>query len=63
VVIRWVNAPTRRLHPASHCFQGASSLRGTQGETWPDVSSWYWSALTAPAGSSWWSFVVVERER
>ena len=23
VVLRWVNAPTRRLHPASHCFAGA----------------------------------------
>lgn len=96
VVIRWVNAPTRRLHPASHCFQGAGyqlsplpmqqgtngalmscfsarkdgeafrvceQLRGANGETWPDVSSWYWSALRAPAGSGWWSYVVVEQER
>jgi hypothetical protein len=23
VVIRWVNTPTRRLHPANHCFRGA----------------------------------------
>jgi hypothetical protein len=23
VVIRWVDAPTRRLHPASQCFRGA----------------------------------------
>jgi hypothetical protein len=96
VVIRWVNAPTRRLHPASHCFQGSGyqlsplpmrqdasgalmscfsatkdgeslrvceQLRGPRGETWPDVSSWYWSALVAPAGSSWWSYVVVEQQR
>jgi hypothetical protein len=96
VVIRWVNAPTRRLHPASHCFQGAGfeltpspmrpdakgalmscftarkgreslrvceQLRGANGATWPDVSSWYWSALTAPAGASWWSYVVVEQQR
>jgi hypothetical protein len=96
VVIRWINAPTRRLHPASHCFQGVGyqltplpmardasgalmgcfsarkagerlrvceQLRGAGGQTWPDVSSWYWSALAAPAGSSWWSYVVVEQER
>jgi hypothetical protein len=23
VVVRWVNSPTRRLHPANHCFAGA----------------------------------------
>jgi len=23
VVVRWVNSPTRRLHPASQCFKGA----------------------------------------
>jgi hypothetical protein len=23
VVVRWVNAPTRRLHPAAQCFKGA----------------------------------------
>jgi hypothetical protein len=23
VVVRWVNSPTRRLHPAGHCFAGA----------------------------------------
>ena len=96
VVIRWVNAPTRRLHPASHCFTGAGyqwsplsmdrsadgalmscfsarkpgealrvceQLRGARGARWPDVSSWYWSALAAPAGSTWWSYVVVEHER
>lgn len=96
VVIRWVNAPTRRLHPASHCFIGAGyaispipmqrsadgalmscfsarktgeslrvceQLRDDHGRSWPDVSAWYWSALAAPAGSSWWSYVVAEHER
>jgi hypothetical protein len=95
VVIRWVNSPTRRLHPASHCFAGAGyrieprpmrqrgngglmscfaasrhgevlevceQLRDGAGNSWPDVSAWYWHAVTAPAGSSWWSYVVVERE-
>jgi hypothetical protein len=95
VVLRWVNAPTRRLHPASHCFAGAGyqvqplpmdvssdgsllscfsarkprealrvceQLRGDGGRSWPDISSWYWNAVAAPAGSSWWSYVFVERE-
>ena len=94
VVLRWVNAPTRRLHPASHCFAGAGyaikplpmhagsdgslmscfsarkphevlrvceKLRG-EARSWPDISSWYWHAVAAPAGSSWWSYVFVERE-
>lgn len=36
-------------------------LRDSAGASWPDVSAWYWHALTSPAGSAWWSFVVVER--
>jgi hypothetical protein len=35
-------------------------LRDPAGASWPDVSAWYWHALTSPAGGSWWSFVVVE---
>ena len=95
VVVRWVNSPTRRLHPASHCFAGAGyaihplpmnvaadgslmscisarkagealrvceQLQGAAGQSWPDISSWYWHAVAAPAGSSWWSYVVVEHE-
>ncbi|HTU67908.1 MAG TPA: hypothetical protein VMF52_18310 [Steroidobacteraceae bacterium] len=95
VVIRWVSSPTRRLHPASHCFTGAGyavspapmkksgdgalmscfharrgieslevceQLRDSNGASWPDVSAWYWHALTAPAGRAWWSYVVVARE-
>ena len=93
VVVRWVSSPTRRLHPASHCFTGAGyavspapmarsrdgalmscfiarrggealkvceQLRDPAGRSWPDVSAWYWHALTSPTGSAWWSFVVVE---
>jgi hypothetical protein len=94
VVVRWVNSPTRRLHPASHCFTGAGyalapepmtrtqdgalmscftarkgrealkvceQFRDSKGGSYPDVSAWYWHALAAPAGSAWWSFVIVER--
>lgn len=38
------------------------ALRNAAGRSWSDVSSWYWHAVTAPAGSSWWSFVRVSRE-
>jgi hypothetical protein len=95
IVIRWVNSPTRRLHPASHCFAGlgyaieprpmrrspdgalmscfvarkdgdalrvCEQLRDSAGTSSPDVSAWYWQALKAPAGSSWWSYVSVQRE-
>lgn len=95
VVMRWVNSPTRRLHPARNCFTGAGYevlpesmahdhdgalmscfiakkpgkglrvcevLRDSAGRSWPDVSSWYWHAVAAPAGNSWWSYVVVEHE-
>jgi hypothetical protein len=94
VVVRWVNSPTRRLHPASQCFAGAGyaieplpmrksadgalmgcftarkgaealdvceQLRDSTGGSWPDISAWYWHALAAPAGESWWSYVVVTR--
>jgi len=94
VVVRWVNSPTRRLHPASQCFTGAGysvtpapmvrsrdgalmscfiarrgaealkvceQLRDPAGRSWPDVSTWYWHALTSPAGEAWWAFVIVER--
>ena len=32
------------------------------GEHWPDVSAWYWTALTGGAKGPWWSFVVAEAE-
>ena len=36
-------------------------LRDDAGRSWPDVSAWYWHALTSPAGGAWWSYVIVER--
>jgi hypothetical protein len=100
IIIRWVGAPTRRLHPAADCFRGsgysiapmpvrkdaagaamscfrASQSRASQagdtlmvcevirdqrGESWPDVSAWYWSGMLGTSRAPWWSFVVAERE-
>jgi hypothetical protein len=100
IIIRWVGAPTRRLHPAADCFRGSgynvtpmpvrkdaagaamSCFRASQfranhgadtlmvcelihderGDSWPDVSAWYWSGMLGTTPAPWWSFVVAERE-
>lgn len=94
IVIRWVTEATRKLHPASDCFQGLgysvkpfalhrddngslwSSFAASKdnaglrvyerihkesGETWADVSSWYWAALGEDG--PWWAITVAEKER
>lgn len=33
-------------------------IRDAAGASWPDVSSWYWSALLGRTGGPWWSEVV-----
>ncbi len=95
IIVRWVNAPTRRLHPATDCFRGSgygvtpiavrrdaagrsmSCFRADRelnamtvceviyddrigGQSWPDVSAWYWHALFDSNSSSWWSYTVTE---
>ena len=93
IIVRWVTKATRKLHPASDCFQGLgyrvkplplhrdengslwSSFTATKGkdqlrvyerihsdsgQTWTDVSAWYWSALRANSGS-WWAITVAEK--
>jgi hypothetical protein len=95
IIIRWVGAPTRRLHPAADCFRGSGYsiapmpvrkdaagaamscfrathgadilmvcevIRDERGDSWPDVSAWYWSGLFGTTPAPWWSFVVAERE-
>jgi len=95
IIIRWVGAPTRLLHPAADCFRGSGysitpmpvrrdaagaamscfrasrqadrmmvceAISNERGESWPDVSAWYWNALFAAGPAPWWSFVVAERE-
>lgn len=94
IIIRWVTEPTRKLHPASDCFQGLGYVvkplaayrdeRGSlwasfaatkgdeqlrvyerinsdSGETWTDVSAWYWSALSHEGNGSWWAITVAEK--
>lgn len=94
IVIRWVTEATRKLHPASDCFQGLgysvkplavhrdekgllwssfAANKGNEqlhvyeriysdsGESWTDVSAWYWAALRQSSGS-WWAVTVAEKE-
>ena len=95
IIIRWVGAPTRRLHPAADCFRGSGYsivpmpvrrdaagaamscfrashqtdrmmvcevINNERGDSWPDVSAWYWNAIFASSAAPWWSFVVAEKE-
>ena len=96
IIIRWVTEATRKLHPASDCFQGLGytvkplaahrdengslwagftaskgderlrlreRIHSDSGETWTDVSAWYWSALRHEGSGSWWAFTVAEKQR
>jgi hypothetical protein len=50
VIMRWVAAPTRKLHPASDCFQGI----GYQIEPMPmhaDANGKLWSSFVARRGA------------
>ena len=91
--MRWVDQPTRKLHPASDCYKGIGyditprpiefNERGIQmacfeatkgdkkvkvcefieapnGQSWSDVSAWYWGVMTDDQPAGWFSYVVVE---
>jgi hypothetical protein len=93
IVVRWVTEATRKMHPASDCFQGlgygvkplplrrdnngtlwssfAASkgeerlrvyerIHSESGETWSDLSAWYWSALSNDG--PWWAITIAEKE-
>ncbi|SMF16351.1 hypothetical protein SAMN02745866_01070 [Alteromonadaceae bacterium Bs31] len=92
IIIRRVEEPTRKLHPARDCFKGigykiidkplslnhegiamacfhaqkgeakfkvCEYVQGDQGESWSDISSWYWAALFS-RNSRWWSYVIAQ---
>lgn len=93
IIIRWVDAPTRRLHSAADCLRGVGYsitpmparknatgvamscfhasrrtddiavcevIRDEAGDSWPDVSAWYWNVMLGTSRPPWWSFVVAE---
>jgi hypothetical protein len=92
-IVRWVTRPTRRLHPAMHCFRGMGyeveaqapwrdgweNLWGVMeaerdggvcrvrerivdgaGNSWTDVSSWYWHTVLGKTRGPWWAFTCIE---
>ncbi len=38
-------------------------VRDTGGQSWPDISSWYWSALLGPSQGPWTAALMVEEAR
>jgi exosortase/archaeosortase family protein len=36
-------------------------VKGPEGQHWPDVSAWYWSALAHPDAGPWNAWIVAER--
>lgn len=94
IVLRRLDAVTRRLHPARDCFRATGhviapapmrvsatgdatscfrasrggrallvceQIRDGAGRSWPDISSWYWSALTSTSNGPWTAALTVER--
>lgn len=94
IVLRRLDAATRRLHPARDCFRATGhaiapapmrvspdrrvascfaatrggrtflvceQVRDARGRSWPDISSWYWSALLGTSNGPWTAALTVER--
>lgn len=94
IVLRRMDAATRRLHPARDCFRATGHaiapapmrvspdgraascfaaarggrtllvcehVRDARGRSWPDISSWYWSALLGTSEGPWTAALTVER--
>lgn len=95
IILRWTTTATRKLHPASDCFEGIGysisplplyvdeagsrwgsfiATRGKErlrvyeriytdgGESWTDVSAWYWSASGETSAGPWWAVTIAEKE-
>jgi hypothetical protein len=45
---------------AGRTFRVCERIAGARGKSWPDVSSWYWSALLDPASGPWLAALTVE---
>lgn len=95
IIIRWTTSATRKLHPASDCFEGIgysvrplplyvdeagarwgsfTATRGLErlrvyeriytdvGQSWTDVSAWYWAASGEQSAGPWWAVTIAEKE-
>ncbi|MEE9336548.1 MAG: hypothetical protein V3U87_00580 [Methylococcaceae bacterium] len=94
IIIRYVEKPSRKLHPSADCFRGSGYKVESQpisrdqkgnlwgcvlaernginyrvcervydqaGNSWYDVSSWFWSVLLKNSDGPWWAITVAER--
>ena len=41
-------------------LRACEQVRGPGGRSWPDISSWYWSALAGTASGPWLAILTVE---
>lgn len=41
-------------------FRVCERIAGSNGRSWPDISSWYWSALLDPGSGPWLAALTVE---
>lgn len=95
LIIRWVNQPTRKLHPATDCYKGigyyieprpiqvnkrdikmgcftatnntdevqvCEYIEAVDGESWSDISAWYWGTIMDDSSTGWMSYVIAERK-
>jgi hypothetical protein len=93
IVVRWVTEASRKLHPASDCFEGVGyrveplplrvddtgqrwgsfmAVRQNEklrvferiyadgGDSWSDVSAWYWAAAGDASAGPWWAITIAE---
>jgi len=93
LILRWLGACSRKLHPSSHCFRGlgyevhplpvqirpdsshwgsfqarkegtslqiSERIYDSDGQSWTDVSSWYWSAFLEKSKGPWWAVTLIE---
>ncbi len=43
-------------------LRACEQVRGADGRSWPDISSWYWSALLGTSSGPWLAVLTVEAE-
>jgi hypothetical protein len=49
-----------RHHKTPDAIRVCEVIRDEAGDSWPDVSAWYWNTMFGASRAPWWSFVVAE---
>ena len=94
ILIRYIDRPTRKLHPSANCLRAAGykiepqpirrdregklwgcvlathdgktykvceRMHDESGNSWYDVSSWFWSVLLKNSKGPWWAMTGAEQ--